>query len=369
MLDYLKNQFTQNEILSKVENFVEHQIAIGDARENIDLLQEIVVQVEDQVETSDDNESMETIELFDSEEDLAKFLPLGLNQEYDLDYTFSPKDLVVIGGQRGGGKSFTCCNVAVAAQQKEKSVLYFTIEMDSRQILQRVCAIATGVPTNRIKTKNLSPLEWDKVAEWWADRFENGGEALTEYKGHRDFDKFHYELTRNPLADKPQVDVFYDPALTVAKVISTVRQKQAQLPDLGMVIVDYLNQVRRHNAPGRSGQYDWTEQIEISKSLKQLAQETNIMVVSAFQTNEKGEARFSKGILDAVDAAYSLQHWGDAEPCIKLKCDKMRNGKAETFVSEMNWDTLKIGPHTALDPDERAELKETMTTGEDTYDL
>mgnify|MGYP005718911277 FL=1 len=47
----------------------------------------------------------------------------------------------------------------------------------------------------------------------------------------------------------------------------------------------------------------------------------------------------------------------------------MRNGKAETFVSEMNWDTSKIGPHTALDPDERAELKETMTTGEDTYDL
>ena len=108
LLDYLKNQFTQNEILHRVENFVENQIAIGDARENIDLLQEIVVQVEDQVETSDDNESMETIELFDSEEDLAKFLPLGLNQEYDLDYTFSPKDLVVIGGQRGGGKSFTC---------------------------------------------------------------------------------------------------------------------------------------------------------------------------------------------------------------------------------------------------------------------
>jgi len=35
----------------------------------------------------------------------------------------------------------------------------------------------------------------------------------------------------------------------------------------------------------------------------------------------------------------------------------------------MNWDTLKIGPHTALDPDEKAELKETMTTGEDTYDI
>ena len=118
LLDYLKNQFTQSEILTRVEHFVENQIAIGDARENIDLLQEIVVQVEDQVETSDDNESMDVIELFDSEEDLQKFLPLGLNQEYDLDYTFSPKDLVVIGGQRGGGKSFTCCNIAQAAHAK-----------------------------------------------------------------------------------------------------------------------------------------------------------------------------------------------------------------------------------------------------------
>ena len=369
LLDYLKNQFTQSEILTKIEDYIETQVAISDARENIDLLQEIVVQVEDRVETADDNESMETIELFDNEDDLQKFLPLGLNQEYDLDYTFSPKDLVVIGGTRGGGKSFTCCNIAAAAHQKDKSVLYFTIEMDTRQILQRICALECGVPTNRIKTKNLSPLEWDKVADWWATRFENGEEALTEYKGHRDFDKFHYALTRNKLASIPQIDVFYDPSLTLAKIISVVRQKQAQLPNLGLVIVDYLNQVRRHNAPGKSGQYDWTEQIEISKGLKSLAQENKVLVLSAFQTNEKGEARFSKGILDAVDAAYSIQHWGDSEPCIKFKCDKMRNGKAETFVSEMNWDTLKIGPHTAIDPDEKAELKETMTTGEDTYDL
>lgn len=369
LLDYLKNQFTQNEILSRIEDYVDKHIAIGDARENIDLLQEIVVQVEDRVETSDEAESMDSIELFDNAEDLSKFLPLGLNQEYDLDYTFSPKDLVVIGGNRGGGKSFTCCNIATAAQEKGKSVLYFTIEMDTRQILQRIAAISTGVPTNRIKTKNLAPMEWEKVATWWADRFEGGDECLNEYKEHQDFDKFHYQLTRNKLADKPQIDVHYDPSLTLAKIISVVRQKQAQLPDLGIVIVDYLNQIRRHNAPNRSGQYDWTEQIEISKGLKSLAQESKVLVLSAFQTNEKGEARFSKGILDAVDAAYSIQHWGDAEPCIKLKCDKMRNGKAEPFVSEMNWDTLKIGPHTALDPDEKAELKETMTTGEDTYDL
>jgi replicative DNA helicase len=370
LLDYLKNQFTQSEILTRIESFVDNQIAIGDARENIDLLQEIVVQVEDRVETTSDNESMDTIELFDSEEDYAKYLPLGLNSEYDFDYKFSPKDLVVVGGSRGGGKSFTCCNVAQSATEKGKSALYFTIEMEPRQILQRICAMACNVPIKRINTKNLSPMEWSKIADWWAGRFEKGEEAREEYNDHQDFDKFHYQLTRNPLrTDVPQVDIYYDPSLTLAKIISVVRQKVASTPDLGVVIVDYLNQVRRHNAPSRGGQYEWTEQIEISKGLKSLAQENNVLVLSAFQTNEKGEARFAKGILDAVDAAYSIQHWGDQEPAIKLKCDKMRNGKVEGFVSTMNWDSLRIGPQNEIDPDERAEMKEAMSTGESSYDL
>ncbi len=85
------------------------------------------------------------------------------------------------------------------------------------------------------------------------------------------------------------------------------------------------------------------------------------------QTKKRSTIR--QGILDAVDAAYSIQHWGDTEPAIKLKCDKMRNGKVEGFVSSMNWDSLRIGPHTEIDPDEKAEMKEAMSTGESAYDL
>ena len=150
-------------------------------------------------------------------------------------------------------------------------------------------------------------------------------------------------------------------------MISVVRQKKVEYPDLGLVVVDYLNQVRRHNVPSRSGQYDWTEQIEISKGLKSLAQDQNVLVLSAYQTNPKGEARFSRGILDAVDAAFTLEHWGKEENCIKFKCDKMRNGEMKSFVSEIDWETLKIGPHSAMDPDQRAEIKDSMQVSE-TYD-
>lgn len=368
LLEYLKDQFTQTEILGKIETYLDDTISIADAKENIDHLQEIVVQVQDRVDTMADSDEMDSIELFDSAEDLAKYLPLGLNQDYDITYQFSPKDLVVVGAQRGHGKSFTCCNVAVEAQKNNRSVLYFTIEMDSRPILQRMCSMATGVPLNRLIKRNLYEKEWNRIGEWWADRFIGGDEVLKQYEVYDDFDKFHYDLTRNcEFKTEAQLDVFYDPGLTLAKVISVVRQKKVEYPDLGLVVVDYLNQVRRHNVPSRTGQYDWTEQIEISKGLKALAQDQNVLLLSAYQTNPKGEARFSRGILDAVDAAFTLEHWGKEENCIKFKCDKMRNGEMKSFVSEIDWETLKIGPHSAMDPDQKAEIQETMKTSE-TYD-
>ena len=370
LLEYLKDGFTQNEILTKIETYLDETISVADAKENIDYLQEMVVQVQDRVNTADDADTTDVVELFDSEEDLAKYLPLGLNQDYDISYQFSPKDLVIVGAQRGHGKSFTCCNMAVNAQEQGRSVLYFTIEMDQRPILQRMASMSTGNPLGRLIKRNLYEKEWNRIAQWWADRFIDGHEVLAQHNVSEDFDKFHYELSRNcELKKEAQLDVFYDPSLTLAKIIRTVRQKKIEYPDLGMVIVDYLNQVRRHNAPSRSGQYEWTEQIEISKGLKSLAQDQQVLVVSAFQTNPKGEVRFSKGIEDAVDASYTLEHWGKEENAIKFKCNKMRSGEMKSFISEIDWETLKIGPHSAMDPDERAELKEQMKTGEETYDL
>ena len=77
---------------------------------------------------------MQRIELFEPEEEIDKYIGLGLNTEYDFDIKFSPRDLVFLGGRRGAGKSLTCANIANNVFQSGRSAIYFTIEMDSRSI-------------------------------------------------------------------------------------------------------------------------------------------------------------------------------------------------------------------------------------------
>jgi replicative DNA helicase len=372
LLDYLKNEYAQVEILDQLDKYIDNTVAMATAEENIEQLQEIVLKVSEQVDVKPPAESMERISLFEDDKELSKYLPLGLNSEYDSEIQFSPKDLVLVGGRRGSGKSVTCCNIAANVYESGRSAIYFTIEMDSRSILQRICSVATRVPLKRLRNKSLASDEWNEVAGWWAGRFDGGHELLPEFiksaDKANDFEAFHDKLTRLQLHKDRQIDVIYDPALTLSKIQSELDKKVNQL-DVGVVIVDYLNQVKRHNAPSRSGQYDWTEQIEVSKKMKLYAQEYETMFFAPYQTDASGEARFAKGILDAADAAYSLETWEQEDNCMTFNCTKMRSNVMKSFDSVIDWETLKIGPQSAINPKEKEEMTKSMRTGEDVDDL
>ena len=367
LLEYLKNEYTQKEILDSLEDYVENSVAFENAQESVNHLHQIVLDIEDKVDLEDPQESMQRIELFEPEEDLAKYMKLGLNEEYDYEIQFSPRDLVMVGGRRGAGKSVICANIANAVSPSGKSAMYFTIEMDSRSILQRCCSIATEVPFARLRTQNLSITEWEKVANWWAARYVDGQDRLKDYRTHRDFNKLHTSLkSQHELLPTQQLDVVYDPALTLSKIRAELDKKVKPL-GVGVIIVDYINQVKRSSLPSRGGQYDWTEQIEVSKALKSMAQEYDCTVFSPYQTDASGEARFAKGILDAADAAYTLETWDHEDACITLNCVKMRSASMKSFTSQVDWDSLKIGPESAMTPKEREDSSH--KTGEEINDL
>ena len=47
----------------------------------------------------------------------------------------------------------------------------------------------------------------------------------------------------------------------------------------------------------------------------------------------------------------------------------MRSAQMRDFTSEMDWETLRIGPRSVMNPEERQEMKESMATGESVNEL
>jgi replicative DNA helicase len=307
LLEFLKNEYTQEEIMDQISKYLSESIMMEDARENVEKLQQIILHIENKVELKDPHEDMARIQLFDSQEELERAFALSLNADYDNQMRFSPRDYILIGGRRGAGKSLTCSNIAVNTFDNGRSSMYFTIEMTSRAILQRMCAIATGVSASNLRMRNLSQGEWVAVAKWWSSRFSGGEDAFLKYTKHNSFDLLHQELsTRHSLLQDKQLDIVYDPSMTLARIRSELDKKIPQIKP-AVILVDYVNQVKRSHLD--RGQYDWTEQIEISKALKAIAQEYEVPVVSPYQIDNTGEARFAKGLLDSADAAFALNAW------------------------------------------------------------
>ena len=361
LLEYLKNEYTQVEIMNQLEKYLSDSIAMESAQENIEPFQSIVLDSEEKVDLKDTSTNMRKMELFEPVEELEKFVPLGLNHDFDRLQTFGPSDFVLVGGKRGAGKSITCANIASNAYETGHSVIYFTIEMTPRSIMQRCCSISTGVPAAALRNRNLSVGEWEQIAQWWSQRFEDGERALSRYLSHRDFDKYHTELTAKPLREK-QLDIVYSPSLTLANIRTELDKKVAKLQPR-IVVVDYINQVKRSAvANNRMGQYDWTEQIEVSKALKTYAQDYNVVMVSPYQIDATGEARFAKGILDAADAAFTLDAHNKEDNVISFECAKMRNSDEVSFTSTMDWASLRIGPETGY-------IKDDDDASEEVYEL
>lgn len=343
LLDYLKNEFTQKETLSQLHKYVENSISFESAEETLESLYDIISRIEDKVELKAVEDNLQKMNLFESDDEIAEYIPLGLNAEFDEKVRFKSSDYILMGGKRGSGKSITCSNLANTVYNRNKSVLFFTIEMPTREVLQRQCAIGSGVPHSKIKYRTLDNLEWMKVAQWWADRYENGDVHLETYKKHRDFDKFHAAIQKENL-NSVQIDIIYDPVLTLPKLKAEIIKRVRKLGNVGLIIVDYVNQIKKTNTS--EDRFDWKDQIVVSTALKTIAGELQIPVFSPYQIDASGEARFAKGILDSADAAFILEAGPDS---VQFTCTKMRGDAKINFTSKTNWSTLTIGPENGME--------------------
>ena len=110
-----------------------------------------------------------------------------------------------------------------------------------------------------------------------------------------------------------------------------------------MCVIDYLNIVKVED------RMDWKSQIAIADQLKTLSRKHKVMMVSPYQIDATGEARFAKGVLDSADRSFRFTpaDLNEDPSILPFEITKIRNGKAMKFNVHMEWDCLKVVPESS----------------------
>lgn len=175
----------------------------------------------------------------------------------DLDKVISglnKSDLIIVGARPAMGKTSFALNIARnVAVLAQKKVLFFSLEMTKEQLAQRVISSEARVPSQKMRTGQLSDDEWIRL-----------GEAAT---------------------DLNMCDLYVDDTsnLTVPEMKARVRRMR----DVDCVIIDYLQLMKS----GARTENRVQEVSEITRNLKLMAKDLNIPVITLAQLARGTEAR------------------------------------------------------------------------------
>jgi replicative DNA helicase len=227
--------------------------------------------------------------------------------------------------------------------------------MTAYEVMERNLSILASVDLQRLKQNKLTDEEVLKVVKARAGMFQEADQTVLDFLRHRDRFKFEEQLVRNhQLKPDNQMIIVDDRDLTISSIDLHIGKAKAKFGDkLQVVVVDYLNQIVIEGAD----MYDWKPQIEVSKKLKNLARKYEVVLVSPYQIDATGEARFAKGILDAADIALVMEAHDKSSNAISFETTKIRGGKEMKFTSPIDWETLRISPQSIDKPQEKETIK------------
>ena len=355
-LDALIDQYTQNETVKLLDKFVD-KLPLYDSNEIKENLATIAMTIEEKTHTSEKVFTMADIMMFRHPNELEKErVYLGLNNTFDAVLGgVARQELILIGGKRGSGKSITSSNIFVNQYENGFSSIYFSVEMTAYEVMERNLSILAKVDLQRLKQNKLTDNEILSVVKARADMFEESDQCVLDFMRHRDRYKFEENLLRNhQLKQDNQMIIVDDRDLTISSIDLHISKAKAKFGQkLQVVVVDYLNQITIEG----SDMYDWKPQIEVSKKLKNLARKYEIVLVSPYQIDASGEARFAKGILDAADIALVMEAHDKSTNAISFETTKIRGGKEMRFTCPIDWETLRISPQSIDKPEQKETVK------------
>ncbi|MCX6291850.1 MAG: replicative DNA helicase [Bacteroidetes bacterium] len=186
-------------------------------------------------------------------------VPSGFTSMDTVTSGWQKSDLIVVAARPGMGKTAFVLSLARnAAVQFKKPIAFFSLEMSSVQLVQRMIASETGIPAEKLKKGQLNAIEWQQLV------------SMTGM------------LSEAPL--------FIDdtPALSIFDLRSKCRRLKIQ-HDIQLIIVDYL-QLMRSDVDAKSGNRE-QEISSISRSLKAIAKELNVPIIALSQLSRAVETR------------------------------------------------------------------------------
>lgn len=179
----------------------------------------------------------------------------------DLDFKTSGlhnSDLILIAARPAMGKTAFALNLAqYVAVHSQVPVAVFSLEMSKEQLVNRMLCSEAMVDNTRMRTGKLEDNDWQKVAK-----------AL------------------GPLSEAP---IFIDdtPGASITEIRAKCRRLKLE-HNLGLVVIDYLQLMQGSKSKSENRQQEISE---ISRSLKVLAKEINVPVVTLSQLSRAPEAR------------------------------------------------------------------------------
>lgn len=166
-----------------------------------------------------------------------------------------PGEFIVIGGAEKLGKSAIALNIGmrVARQTPAVGVAYVSAEMTAATLVERILSGSTGISSKHLASGNLSDADFPNLARW-------AGEI-----GHYPF----------------WIDDEAEP--TLEDVVARATHLKAQHPEVGLIIVDFMQLVQAHE----KGQPESRELKRVAYGLKGLAKRTKTVVLAPCQINTK----------------------------------------------------------------------------------
>jgi replicative DNA helicase len=262
-------------------------------------------------------ESFERITaLYESGADVTG-VPSGFRDIDRITSGFQEGNLIIVAARPSMGKSgLSLCIAANLAVRAGTPVALFTLEMSKSEVTQRLMCSEAKVESQRLRTGKLAAEDWPRLT-----------------------------AACDKLAKAP---IYVDDtgSITMMEIRSKARRLKQRHPNLGLIIVDYLQLM----TSGTSAENRVQEVSQISRSLKVLARDLEVPILALSQLSRAVEQRHDKRpILSDLRESGSLEQ--DSDIVIFIYRDEYYNdesdqqGLAEIHVAKHRngpTDTVKL---------------------------